>query len=168
VFCPADLGQAVLLMEKYADTPMDFADATLILLADVRKTRQICTLDRRGFTTFRALGWQSVHHWSRKHEHVDDPTNSRALVLLDVRFGDDSEFGFTFLQAQKTGYPNRATPLMIRGQPIPQLSNECQNFCADVRQFFGGYSALLPCLPTTPVQAFHLIGQGPQSPACRR
>ena len=50
-----DLEQAVLLIEKYADLPMDFADATLILLADVRKTRQICTLDRRGFTTFRAL-----------------------------------------------------------------------------------------------------------------
>ena len=50
-----DLEQAVLLMEKYADTPMDFADATLILLADVRKARQICTLDRRGFTTFRSL-----------------------------------------------------------------------------------------------------------------
>ena len=50
-----DLDQAVLLIEKYADTPMDFADATLILLAELRKTRQICTLDRRGFTTFRAL-----------------------------------------------------------------------------------------------------------------
>jgi predicted nucleic acid-binding protein len=54
-----DLAQAVLLMEKYADTPMAFADATLILLADVRKVRQICTLDRRGFTTFRSLDGKS-------------------------------------------------------------------------------------------------------------
>ena len=47
--------RSVSLMEKYADTPMDFADATLILLADARKTRQICTLDRRGFVTYRTL-----------------------------------------------------------------------------------------------------------------
>jgi hypothetical protein len=40
-----------------------------------------------------------------------------------------------------------------------QLSNERQNFCAHLRQFFGGYSALLPSLPTTPIQALQLIGQ---------
>jgi hypothetical protein len=49
------LKSAVVLMEKYADTPMDFADATLVLLAHSCKTRQICTLDRRGFSTYRTL-----------------------------------------------------------------------------------------------------------------
>ena len=31
---PPELDAAVALMEKYADTPMDFADATLVLLAE--------------------------------------------------------------------------------------------------------------------------------------
>lgn len=48
-----DLRRAVSLMAKYADTPMDFADATLMLLADELGQYDICTLDRRGFRTFR-------------------------------------------------------------------------------------------------------------------
>jgi len=31
---PAELAEAVSLMERFADTPMDFADATLVLLAE--------------------------------------------------------------------------------------------------------------------------------------
>jgi uncharacterized protein len=49
------LKQAAALIEKYAGTPMDFADATLILLSNMRNTTQICTLDRRGFSTYRSL-----------------------------------------------------------------------------------------------------------------
>ena len=45
--------QAALLMRKYADTPMDFADATLVLLADAIGVVEILTLDRRGFSTYR-------------------------------------------------------------------------------------------------------------------
>lgn len=41
------------LMAKYADTPMDFADATLVLLADALGVADILTLDRRGFSTYR-------------------------------------------------------------------------------------------------------------------
>lgn len=41
------------LMAKYADTPMDFADATLVLLADALGVVDILTLDRRGFSTYR-------------------------------------------------------------------------------------------------------------------
>ena len=52
------LDLAVGLIEKYADTPMDFADATLVVLAHERKTRDICTLDRRGFTVYRTLDSQ--------------------------------------------------------------------------------------------------------------
>jgi predicted nucleic acid-binding protein len=48
-----ELKSAVKLMQKYADTPMDFADATLVLLADVLHQNNICTLDRRGFSTYR-------------------------------------------------------------------------------------------------------------------
>jgi len=50
---PDDLRGAVSLMTKYADTPMDFADATLVLLADKLGQSDICTLDRRGFRTYR-------------------------------------------------------------------------------------------------------------------
>jgi predicted nucleic acid-binding protein len=48
-----ELHEAVALMEKYADTPMDFADATLVLLAEGLDAHRIFTLDRRGFSTFR-------------------------------------------------------------------------------------------------------------------
>lgn len=50
---PPELHEAVSLMEKYADTPMDFADATLVLLAEALQVREILTLDRRGFSTYR-------------------------------------------------------------------------------------------------------------------
>jgi uncharacterized protein len=45
--------QAGVLMQKYADVPMDFADATLVLLAARLREKAICTLDRRGFRTYR-------------------------------------------------------------------------------------------------------------------
>lgn len=47
------LQRVSLLMEKYRDVPMDFADATLVALAEERKTREVFTLDRRGFATYR-------------------------------------------------------------------------------------------------------------------
>jgi predicted nucleic acid-binding protein len=50
---PTELDAAVALMEKYADTPMDFADATLVLLAEALGQSEIVTLDRRGFSVFR-------------------------------------------------------------------------------------------------------------------
>ena len=50
---PQELHSAVALIEKYGDAPMDFADATLVLLSDRLGTNQIVTLDRRGFRTFR-------------------------------------------------------------------------------------------------------------------
>lgn len=48
-----ELGEAVALMEKYADVPMDFADATLVLLAEALGIEEIATLDRRGFAAYR-------------------------------------------------------------------------------------------------------------------
>jgi hypothetical protein len=50
---PPELDAAAALMEKYADTPMDFADATLVLLAEALGQHEILTLDRRGFSVFR-------------------------------------------------------------------------------------------------------------------
>jgi len=50
---PQQLLAAVTLVEKYANVPMDFADATLVLLADRLGMNQIATLDRRGFRIYR-------------------------------------------------------------------------------------------------------------------
>jgi predicted nucleic acid-binding protein len=52
-FTPAVLRHATQLMRRYADTPMDFADATLVLLAGESGVRDILTFDLRGFRTFR-------------------------------------------------------------------------------------------------------------------
>ncbi len=53
-----ELGEAVTLMERYADTPMDYADATLVLLAEGLGVQDIVTLDRRGFATYRTRDGQ--------------------------------------------------------------------------------------------------------------
>lgn len=41
------------LMSKYSDVPMDFADATLVAVAETLGTRDVLTLDRRGFSAYR-------------------------------------------------------------------------------------------------------------------
>lgn len=41
------------LMDKYEDLPMDFADATLVHLANRENTRAVFTLDRRDFSVYR-------------------------------------------------------------------------------------------------------------------
>lgn len=50
---PPELRAAATLMRKYRDTPMDFADATLLLLAEGLEAGDVLTLDRRGFSTYR-------------------------------------------------------------------------------------------------------------------
>jgi predicted nucleic acid-binding protein len=50
---PEQLIEAGQMMDKYADTPMDFADATLVLAAETLRVLEILTLDRRGFSTYR-------------------------------------------------------------------------------------------------------------------
>ena len=50
---PGDLAPVVALMERYTNVPMDFADATLVLLAEALGAHEIVTLDRRGFSTYR-------------------------------------------------------------------------------------------------------------------
>jgi predicted nucleic acid-binding protein len=51
---PPDLQEAVRLMDEYRDTPMEFADATLVVLASRLGVTEIATLDVRGFSTYRA------------------------------------------------------------------------------------------------------------------
>jgi len=41
------------LMHRYRDVPMDFADATLVTLAEETGIRDIFSLDLRGFTAYR-------------------------------------------------------------------------------------------------------------------
>jgi uncharacterized protein len=50
---PVELKAAASLMERYCDTPMDYADATLVLLSEALRLTTVLTLDRRGFTTYR-------------------------------------------------------------------------------------------------------------------
>jgi predicted nucleic acid-binding protein len=50
---PEQLVEAAQMMDKYGDTPMDFADATLVLTGEALGALEILTLDRRGFSTYR-------------------------------------------------------------------------------------------------------------------
>jgi predicted nucleic acid-binding protein len=43
-------------MERYSDRPMDFADATLVHLAEREGLRTIFTLDNNDFETYRIGG----------------------------------------------------------------------------------------------------------------
>jgi predicted nucleic acid-binding protein len=47
------LQRVTVLMQKYRNVPMDFADATLAVLAEELETEWVFTLDRRGFSTYR-------------------------------------------------------------------------------------------------------------------
>ena len=49
-----ELDEVVSLMERYSDTPMDYADGTLVRLAEALDVFDMLTLDRRGFSTYRA------------------------------------------------------------------------------------------------------------------
>ncbi len=49
----ASLRRCQSLMAQYQDVPMDFADATLVALAEEAGVRDVFTLDRRGFEVYR-------------------------------------------------------------------------------------------------------------------
>lgn len=49
----ASLERCQSLMAQYQDLPMDFADATLVALAEEVGTREVFSLDRRGFEVYR-------------------------------------------------------------------------------------------------------------------
>jgi predicted nucleic acid-binding protein len=50
----AELVEAARRMRKYLDLPMDYADATLVLLAERTGVFDVLTLDRRGFSVYRS------------------------------------------------------------------------------------------------------------------
>ena len=50
---PKSLQRVAVLMERYRNVPMDFADATLVVLGEELETEQVFTLDRRGFSVYR-------------------------------------------------------------------------------------------------------------------
>jgi len=47
------LERANKLMEKYQDIPMDYADATLVCIAEETGIKEIFTLDKRGFAAYK-------------------------------------------------------------------------------------------------------------------
>ena len=53
------LSRAIVLMEKYNDIPMDFADATLVVLAEEADIDEVFTLDVKGFRAYRIHGRRS-------------------------------------------------------------------------------------------------------------
>lgn len=53
---PNSLRRARDLVARYADQPMDFADATLVVLAEDLKTDHVLTTDQRGFNAYRIGG----------------------------------------------------------------------------------------------------------------
>jgi len=66
ILVPQSLGslkRGLELMEKYKDVPMDFADATLVVLAEEMEVTEIFTLDIKGFSTYRIQGKKSFRLW---------------------------------------------------------------------------------------------------------
>lgn len=53
---PVDFRAAEKLLRKYSDQPMDFADASVVLLATRAGVREILTADRRDFAVYRLGG----------------------------------------------------------------------------------------------------------------
>jgi uncharacterized protein len=49
----AELPRMQSLMEQYADLPMDFADASLVVLSERLKVRRVFSLDRCDFLLYR-------------------------------------------------------------------------------------------------------------------
>ena len=52
----ASLRRSRELIEKYEDLPMDFADATLVVLAEELGTNRVFTTDHQDFSRYRILG----------------------------------------------------------------------------------------------------------------
>lgn len=52
-FDAQQVSRAAALMERYEDLPMDFADATLVVLGESLQTTTVFTLDRRDFGVYR-------------------------------------------------------------------------------------------------------------------
>lgn len=60
-FHDAHLERAIQLMQQYSDLPMDFADASLVALAEEIKENRILTTDIRDFSIYRYAKTQSFN-----------------------------------------------------------------------------------------------------------
>jgi predicted nucleic acid-binding protein len=58
---PALLKRCAHLMSKYADIPMDYADATFVAAEEAFGIRDVLTLDPKGFSVFRYASRGSFH-----------------------------------------------------------------------------------------------------------
>ena len=56
---PQDLVRMSALMDKFSDRPMDFADASLVALAERLGLTRVFTVDRADFSTYRIGGKQA-------------------------------------------------------------------------------------------------------------
>ncbi len=63
----SDLPELHALMTQYADRPMDFADATLVLLAARERLSVILTIDHDDFETYRLPGRKKFTILPRRH-----------------------------------------------------------------------------------------------------
>lgn len=59
---PGMQGQARIeaMLERYADVPMDYADATLVVLAELQKISSIATIDVNDFSAYRMANGKSL------------------------------------------------------------------------------------------------------------
>jgi predicted nucleic acid-binding protein len=56
-----DMPRIIELTDKYADLPMDFADATLVISAEKTNIREIISLDK-DFDIYRLPGKEKIHN----------------------------------------------------------------------------------------------------------
>jgi len=63
-FSASTLGRAFELMDRYADHPMDLADASLVVAAESLKTTRVFTLDRGDFSSYRVRIGRSLRHFA--------------------------------------------------------------------------------------------------------
>jgi predicted nucleic acid-binding protein len=52
----ANIGRAIALMKKYADSPMDFADACVVLMSEAQRDCLVLTVDKTDFDVYRRFG----------------------------------------------------------------------------------------------------------------
>jgi hypothetical protein len=55
-----NIGRILVLMEKYRDLPMDFADACLVTMSEEEKESLVVTLDKKDFSVYRRYGRQAI------------------------------------------------------------------------------------------------------------
>ena len=65
-----DLPRLAELMDRYHDRPMDFADATLVLLAERERLTDVFTVDHDDFETYRIAG--------RRHFRIHPARSARS------------------------------------------------------------------------------------------